>query len=152
MTILRVISLPSCCLFAFWLLSDPSVGLVKTVLAVCLFVCMCVCVCQICIGFEPLWSWCTWALWPFVPHNLISAWESPVPLPKFQMASRFKILTFSGSKKETQIYYHFHSKSPSKQIPFRFPNGTPIERDTHLQGIFTSLLVYFFLSLPQSPC
>jgi hypothetical protein len=49
MTILHVISLPSCCLFAFWLLSDPSIGLVKTVLTLCLFVCIyisvCVCVC-----------------------------------------------------------------------------------------------------------
>jgi hypothetical protein len=29
---------------------------------------------------------------PFVPHNLISAQENPVPLPKFQMAPRHKIL------------------------------------------------------------
>jgi len=43
-TFLHVISLPSCYLFVFWLLSDPSIGLVKTVLAVCLFVCVCVCV------------------------------------------------------------------------------------------------------------
>jgi hypothetical protein len=28
---------------------------------------------------------------PFVPHNLISAQDSPVPLPKFQMAPRLKI-------------------------------------------------------------
>jgi len=27
---------------------------------------------------------------PFVPHNLISAQESPVPLPKFQMAPSLK--------------------------------------------------------------
>jgi len=39
---------------------------------------------------------------PFVPHNLISAQESPIPLLKFQMASRLKILMFSGSKKGTQ--------------------------------------------------
>ena len=29
---------------------------------------------------------------PLVPHNLISVQESPVPLPKFQMAPRHKIL------------------------------------------------------------
>jgi hypothetical protein len=28
----------------------------------------------------------------FVPHNLMSTQESPVPLPKFQMAPRLKIL------------------------------------------------------------
>jgi hypothetical protein len=44
---------------------------------------------------------------PFVPHNLITAQESPVPLPKFQMAPRLKILMVSGSKKGTQIYFSF---------------------------------------------
>jgi len=48
---------------------------------------------------------------PFVPHNLISAQESPVPLPKFQMAPRLKILMSSGSKKGTQIYYLSLKKS-----------------------------------------
>ena len=89
---------------------------------------------------------------PFVPHNLISAQESPVPLPNFQMAPRLKILMSSGSKKRTQIYFPFLSiKSPGKQIPYRFPSGGPVERDTRLQGIFTSLLIYLFLSFPQSP-
>ena len=88
---------------------------------------------------------------PFVPHNLVSTQESPVPLPKFLMAPRLKILMSSGSKKWTQICYPFPSKSPSKQIPSMFPNGPPMERDTHLQGIFMSLLMYIFLSFPQSP-
>jgi len=82
---------------------------------------------------------------PFVPHN-ISAQESPVPLPKFQMAPRLRILMSSGSKKGTQIYYHFLSKSPGKQIPSRFPNRAPMERDTHLHYIFTSLLIDLFIS------
>jgi len=86
---------------------------------------------------------------PFVPHNLISVQENPVPFPKFQMARRLKILMSSGSKKAIQIHYPFHSKSPGKRIPSRFPNGDPMERDTSLQGIFTSLLIYsiyFYLS------
>jgi len=45
--------------------------------------------------------------WPFVPHNMISAQESPVPLLKFQMATKLKILMSSGSKKGTEIYYFF---------------------------------------------
>ena len=81
---------------------------------------------------------------PFVPHNLMSAQESPVPLPKFQMASRLKILMSSGSKKGTQIYYPFLSKCPGKRTPSRFPNRAPMERDTRLQGIFTLLLIYLF--------
>ena len=81
---------------------------------------------------------------PFVPHNLISTQQSPVPLPNFQMAPRFKILMSSESKKGTQMYYPFHSKSPGKRLPSRFPNGAPIERDSRLQDIFTSLLIYLF--------
>ena len=34
---------------------------------------------------------------PFVPCNLISAQESPVPLLNFQMAPKLKILMSSGS-------------------------------------------------------
>jgi hypothetical protein len=37
---------------------------------------------------------------PFVPHNLISTQESPVPLLKFQMVPRLKILMASKSNKE----------------------------------------------------
>jgi len=82
---------------------------------------------------------------PFVPHNLISAQESPVPLPKFQMTPRLKILMSSGTKKGTQIYYPSLSKSPWKQIPSRFPNRAPMERGTRLQGIF-HLSWYIFLT------
>jgi hypothetical protein len=46
-----------------------------------------------------------------VLHNLISAQENPVPLPKFQMAPRLKILISSGSKKGTQIEFRFLSMS-----------------------------------------
>jgi hypothetical protein len=83
---------------------------------------------------------------PFVPHNLISAPDSPVPLPKLQMTPTLKILMSSGSKKGTQIYFPFLSKSPGKRFPYRFPNGAPIESDTRLQGIFTHLLIYLFIS------
>jgi len=60
---------------------------------------------------------------PFVPHNLISAQESPVPLPKFQMAPRLKILNSSGSKKGTQIYYAFLSKVLASESPPGSPQG-----------------------------
>ena len=62
------------------------------------------------------------------------------------MAPRLKILVSSGSKRGTQIYYPFLSKSAGKRIPFRFPNGAPLERNTILQGIFASLLIYMFIS------
>ena len=39
-----------------------------------------------------------------MPHNLISVQGSPVPLPKFQMASRLKLLISSGSKEKEPRY------------------------------------------------
>jgi len=54
------------------------------------------------------------------------------------MAPRLKILMSSGSKKGTEIYYPFLSKSPGKRIPSRLPNGAPMERGTRLQSNFTS--------------
>jgi len=85
---------------------------------------------------------------PFVPHNLISAQASPVPLPKFQLAPIFKILMSSGSKKGTQIYYPFLSKSPGKRISSGFPNMAPMASDDCLFYISLNISL---LSLPQSP-
>ena len=70
-----------------------------------------------------------------VPHNLISAQKSPVPLPKFQMAPRLIILTSSGSKKGTQIHFLFFSQKPRQTTPSKYPNRAPMERDARLQGI-----------------
>jgi hypothetical protein len=50
-----------------------------------------------------------------VPHNLISTQDNPVPLLKFQMAPRLKILMASGSKKGTQIYFSFLFSQKSQQ-------------------------------------
>ena len=54
---------------------------------------------------------------PFVPHILISAQESPVPLPNFQIVPRLKLLMSSGSKKGTQIYYLYLSKVLASESP-----------------------------------
>ena len=72
---------------------------------------------------------------PFVPHNLISTQDSPVPLLKFQMAPRLKILMASGSKKGTHIYFSFLSKVPANEPPPGAPNRAPGERKDGLQGI-----------------
>jgi len=76
---------------------------------------------------------------PFVPHNLISTQEGPVPLLQFQMAPRLKIVMSSGSKKGTQIYFFFSLKNPGKRTLSRLPNRVPMDRDTHLLGICISL-------------
>jgi len=59
----------------------------------------------------------------FVPHNIISSQESRVPLLKFKVAPRLKILMTSRSKKETQIYFSFLSKVPANEPPPGSPTG-----------------------------
>ena len=77
---------------------------------------------------------------PFVPHNLISIQESPVPLLDFQMARRLNIFTSSSCKKGIQIRFIFSLKKFRKTNPLHVPNGAPVERDTRLQGtIYISL-------------
>jgi hypothetical protein len=60
---------------------------------------------------------------PFVPHNLISTQDSPVPLLEFQMATRLKILMASGSNKGTQIYFSYLSKVLANEPPPDSPTG-----------------------------
>jgi hypothetical protein len=80
---------------------------------------------------------------PFVPHNLMMAQESPVPLPKFQIAPRLKILMSSGSKKGTQIYYPLLSKVPASESPPDSPTGPCGERYPYPEPFLTYL--------PESP-
>jgi len=65
---------------------------------------------------------------PFVPHNQISTQESPVSLPKFQIAPRLKILMASRSKKGTQVYFSFLSKALTNRPPPGSPSG-PLWRE-----------------------
>jgi len=53
----------------------------------------------------------------FVPHNLISAQDSPVPLLNFQMGPRLKNFMASGSKRGTQIYFSCVSNVPANEPP-----------------------------------
>jgi len=79
---------------------------------------------------------------PFVPHNLISAKESPVPLPKFQMAPRLNVLWVQ--ERNLDMYFlFFFLKSPNKPTPSRFPNMAPMERAAHLQALFYISLKFF---------
>jgi hypothetical protein len=80
---------------------------------------------------------------PFVSHNLISTQDSPVPLPKFQMALRLKILMSSGSKKGIQIYYPFLSKKSRQTNPLQVPQRGPYT-ERYL------LTVHFYISLDKS--
>jgi len=73
----------------------------------------------------------------FVSHNLVSAHESPVPLPKFQMAPRLKFLISSGFKKGTQIYYPFLSKVLASESPPGPPLG-PIWKEMPISRTFST--------------
>jgi hypothetical protein len=73
---------------------------------------------------------------PFVPHNLISALESPVPLPKFQMASRFKNLNVLWIQEWNPDILSFSLKSPGKRITSRFPQRGPYGERYPLTGHF----------------
>jgi len=75
---------------------------------------------------------------PFVPHNLLSDQESPVPLPKFQMAPRLKMLKSSVSKKGTQIYYPVLSKVSASESPPGSPMG-PLWREMTISRAFLNI-------------
>ena len=83
----------------------------------------------------------------------ISEWSQGLTLAQnvdwgFLLSTTFpKIAMFSGSKKEPR-YTTFPSKNPGKWIPSRFPIVVPMDRNTRLQDIVTSHLIYlFYLSL-----
>jgi len=84
----------------------------------------------------------------FVPHNLISAQESPVPLLKFQMAPRLKIVMASWSKKGTRIYFSFLSKVPANEPPPDSPTG-PLWRGRPVYRAFCVSLKNFILWVLQ---
>ena len=88
---------------------------------------------------------------PFVPHNLISAQDSPVPLPKFQMAPRLKILMSWVQEKSLDILSFSLKKSwlaNPLQVPQRGPYG---ERYPFTGHFYISLNVSLFISLSESP-
>jgi hypothetical protein len=72
---------------------------------------------------------------PFVPHNLVSTQESPVPLPKHQMAPQTQNLNDLRVQEWNPDILFFSLKSPSKWTPTRFPNRAPVTREARLQGI-----------------
>ena len=72
---------------------------------------------------------------PFVPHNLISTQENSVPLLKFQMAPRIKILLASGSKKEPR-YTLLVSQKSRQTNPLQVTQQNPYEEGGPFTGHF----------------
>jgi hypothetical protein len=80
-----------------------------------------------------------------VPHNLISAQESPVPLPKFHVAPRLKISMSSGSKKEPR-YTIFSLRKFRQANPLQVPQQGPCGERYLLMGHFyVSLNISLFI-------
>jgi hypothetical protein len=73
---------------------------------------------------------------PLLPLKLVSAQESPVPLTKFEMVPRLKILVSYGSKKGTQIHYPFLSRKSQQENPFPVPHWDPYGEIYLLTGNF----------------
>jgi hypothetical protein len=86
----------------------------------------------------------------FVPHNLIPPQESPVPLAKFQMNRRHKILMSSGSRKGTHIYVHSFSlkKSWHANSLQVLQQGPYLERYPFTGHFYISLDIYLYLKGP----
>jgi hypothetical protein len=84
---------------------------------------------------------------PSVLHNLVSAQWSPVPLLKFQMAPKLKLLMPPVSKKGTQIYFFFSLKSPSKRTLSKFPSRAPYGERYLFTGHFSYLKIHTKTSL-----
>jgi len=78
----------------------------------------------------------------------MSAQESPVPLPKFPMAPRLKILMASESKKGTQIYFSFLSKVSENEPPPGSPTG-PLWRERPVYRAFCISLKNLIFRVPQ---
>jgi len=85
---------------------------------------------------------------PFVPCNLIATQESPVPLLKFQMAPRPKIIMASGSKKGTQKYFSCLSKVPANEPPPGSPTA-PLWRERPVYRAFCISLKILIFWVPQ---
>ena len=88
---------------------------------------------------------------PFVPHNLISAQASHVPLPKFQKAPRLKILMSPGSKKGTRIYYPFLSRVAASESPPGSPTGPQWREIPAYRAFYISLDISLYLKGPKRP-
>ena len=74
---------------------------------------------------------------PFVPHSLISTQESPVPLPKFQMAPRLKNLNGLRIQERNPDILFLSQKS--RQTALQVPQQGPYEERGPFAGHFAYL-------------
>ena len=85
---------------------------------------------------------------PFVPHNLISTQESPVPLLKFEIAPRLKIFNDLWVQERTPDIHFLISQKSQQMKPLQVPQTATMKREARLQGICISLKNFIF-RVPQ---
>ena len=82
----------------------------------------------------------------FVPQNLISNQDSPVPLPELQMAPRFKTLMCSGSRNKPIYTILFSRKVQINEAPLCYVTR-PQRREITAYRIFLRLSWYISIYL-----
>jgi hypothetical protein len=85
---------------------------------------------------------------PFVPHNLTSTQQSPVPLPQFKMASRLKSQWPPGPKRNPHIIFFRSSQKSQQTNPLQIPQRGPHEERGLPTGHFAYLSKTSFLGSP----
>jgi hypothetical protein len=83
---------------------------------------------------------------PFVHHNLISAQEIPVHLPKFQMAPQTYNLNILWVQERNPGILSFSLKRSWQANPLHVPQQGPHGERSRLQGIVIYLLIYLSIS------
>jgi hypothetical protein len=83
-----------------------------------------------------------------VPHNLIEAQESPVPLPKFQMALRFKILNVLWVEERNPDILSFSLKKSQQANPLQVLMWSPYGKGYPLTGHFYISLNFSLFIFP----
>ena len=87
---------------------------------------------------------------PFVPHNPISAQESPVHLPKFQMAPQTYNLNVLWVQETNPDILSFSLKKSWQANPFQVPQWSPYGERYQLTGHFyISLDISLYLKGPK---
>ena len=87
---------------------------------------------------------------PFVPQNVILAQESPVHLPKFQMAPKLKNHNVLWVQERNPAILFFSLKKYQQMNPIQVPQQGPYGEKYQLTGNFyISLDISLYLKVPK---
>ena len=85
----------------------------------------------------------------FLPHNLLSAQQSPIHLPKFQMAPKSQNLNGLWDREKNPDILSFSVEKNVKRIPFMLFNVSPFDKmPSYGAFLHYSCYVYLFPTIP----